>query len=188
MRAGPLFVLGGRELPENWRLKELPKSELSTESAELIIYDAGFGECIVSPETDTKKLDQDQWWLIVESWLKTAIPWRWNGLTEDVNNIFPVVDSLGIPVRGLYFLMLLFALVIGPVNLIVLSRKNRRIWLLWTTPVISLVTCLAVFAYATFAEGWKRQIRTEGLTILDESARRANDHWLDRLLFGSDPE
>ena len=170
---GSLFVLGGRELPKSWRLKELPKSELSTEAATLIIYDAGFGECIVSPETDTKKLDQDQWWLIVESWLKTAIPWRWNGLTEDVNEIFPVVDSLGIPVRGLYFLMLLFALVIGPVNLIVLSRKNRRIWLLWTTPVISLVTCLAVFAYATFAEGWKRQIRTEGLTILDERVRRA---------------
>ena len=170
---GSLFVLGGRELPESWRLKELPKSELSTESAELIIYDVGFGECIVSPETDTKKLDQDQWWLIVASWLETAVPWRWNGVTEDINNIFPVVDSLGIPVRGLYFLMLLFALVIGPVNLIVLSRKNRRIWMLWTTPVISLITCLAVFAYATFAEGWKRQIRTEGLTILDEKTRRA---------------
>lgn len=45
--------------------------------------------------------------------------------------------------------------------------------MLWTTPVISLVTCLAVFAYATFSEGWKRHIRTEGLTILDEKTHRA---------------
>ena len=170
---GSLFVLGAQELPESWELKELPKSSLSTEAAELIVYDAGFGECIVSPEIDTGNLDQDQWWQIVESWLNTAVPWRWDGLIDDVNNIFPVVDSLGIPVRGLYFLMLLFALAIGPVNLIVLSRKKRRIWLLWTTPVISLVACLAVLTYATFAEGWKRRIRTEGLTILDEKARRA---------------
>ena len=170
---GSLFVLGARELPESWGLKELTKSELSAGIGGLIVYDVGFGECIVNPEIDITKLGQNQWSHVVGSWLKTAAPWRWEGLIEEVNNIFPVVDSLGIPVRGLYFLMLLFALAIGPMNFIVLSRKKRRIWMLWTTPVISLVTCLAVFTYATFAEGWKRRIRTEGLTILDEKARRA---------------
>ena len=45
--------------------------------------------------------------------------------------------------------------------------------MLWTTPAISLITCLAVFAYATFAEGWNRHARTEGLTLLDERSRRA---------------
>jgi hypothetical protein len=69
--------------------------------------------------------------------------------------------------------MLLFAVAIGPVNLIVLSRKKRRIWMLWTTPAISLITCLAVFAYATFAEGWNRHARTDGLTLLDERSQRA---------------
>ena len=170
---GSLFVLGGRGLPEQWGLKVLPKSELSTTAAGLTLYDVGFGECIVSPQIDTTELNHDQWSQVMESWLRTAIPWRWEGLSGDVNNIFPVVDSLGVPVRGLYFLMLLFALVVGPANLIVLSRKKRRIWILWTTPVISLVTCLAVFAYATFSEGWKRHIRTEGLTILDERTHRA---------------
>lgn len=170
---GSLFVLGGRELPEQWGLKVLPKSELSTAAAGLTLYDVGFGECIVSPQIDTTGLNHDQWSQVMESWLRTAIPWRWEGLSGDVNNIFPVVGSLGVPVRGLYFLMLLFALIVGPANLIVLSRKKRRIWILWTTPVISLVTCLAVFAYATFSEGWKRHIRTEGLTILDERTHRA---------------
>ena len=170
---GSLFVLGGRELPEQWGLKMLPKSELSTPAAGLTLYDVGFGECIVSSQMDTAELNHDQWSQVMASWLRTATPWRWEGLSGDVNNIFPVVDSLGIPVRGLYFLMLLFALTVGPVNLIVLSRKKRRIWMLWTTPVISLITCLAVFAYATFSEGWKRHIRTEGLTILDEKTHRA---------------
>ena len=94
-------------------------------------------------------------------------------MVDGANTIFPVVNKLGIPVRGLFLLMLLFAVTIGPLNLILLSRRKRRIWMLWTTPVISLVTCFAVFAYATFGEGWNRHARTEGLTILDERVRRA---------------
>ncbi len=170
---GALLVLGARELPEKWRLKESLQPEPPTGAAGVDIYHIGFGQCIVSPETDTKSLNQKQWRQIVESWLKTAAPWHWGNSVEEANRIFPVVGKLGIPVRGLFLLMLLFAVTIGPVNLIVLSRKKRRIWLLWTTPVISLVTCFAVFAYATFAEGWKRVVRTEGLTILDERAHRA---------------
>ena len=170
---GALFVLGRQELPESWKLEESLKSEISTDSAEIAIYDVGFGQCIVSPKMDTTGLNQNQWRLIVESWMQTALPWRWEDRIEESNTMFPVVNSLGIPVRGLFFLMLLFAVAIGPVNLIVLSLKKRRIWMLWTTPVISALTCLAVFTYATFAEGWNRHARTEGLTILDERDRRA---------------
>ena len=170
---GALFVLGGRELPKGWKLEESLKSNFSTDAAEIAVYDVGFGQCIVSPDMDTKDLDRGQWHLIVGSWMRTAIPWRWEGRTEQSNTILPVVSGLGIPVRGLFFLMLLFAVVIGPVNLIVLSRKKRRIYMLWTIPAISAITCLAVFLYATFAEGWNRHARTEGLTILDERDHRA---------------
>ena len=170
---GALFVLGGGELPESWKLEESLKSKISTDATEIAVYDVGFGQCIISPGLDTKGLNQNQWRLIVGSWLQTALPWRWEDGIEEDNTMFPVVSSLGIPARGLFFLMLLFAVVIGPVNLIVLSRKKRRIWMLWTTPVISVITCLAVFTYATFAEGWNRRARTEGLTILDERVHRA---------------
>ncbi len=170
---GALFVLGGAELPQNWTLEESLKSELSTESAEFAAYNVGFGQCIVSPEMDMKGLSQDQWRAIVGSWMQTVLPWRWEDGIEEGNTLFPVVSSLGIPVRGLFFLMVLFAVAIGPVNLIVLSRKKRRIWMLWTAPVISVITCLAVFTYATFGEGWNRHARTEGLTILDERVHRA---------------
>ena len=170
---GALFVLEGRELPESWGLNGALKSELSNNAGRLIVCNVGFGECIVSPEMDTKSLDQDQWRRVVASWLKTAAPWQWESVVDGANTIFPVVNKLGIPVRGLFLLMLLFAVTIGPLNLILLSRRKRRIWMLWTTPVISLVACCAVFAYATFGEGWNRHARTEGLTILDERVRRA---------------
>ena len=170
---GALFVLGGQDLPESWELRESLKSELATDSARIAAYDVGFGQCIVSAEMDTAGLDQNQWAWVIESWLKTAAPWQWEGSVEEANDMFPLVSNVAIPVRGLFLLMLLFAIAIGPANLIVLSRKKRRIWMLWTTPVISLITCLAVFTYATFAEGWNRHARTEGLTILDEGAYRA---------------
>lgn len=170
---GALFVLGEQEQPESWGLKESLKPEFPTDSEGIAVYNVGFGQYIVSPATDAKNLNQKQWRHVIESWTKTGIPWQWNNSVEDANRIFPVVGRLGIPVRGLFLLMLLFAVAIGPVNLIVLSRKKRRIWLLWTTPVVSLMTCLTVFAYATFAEGWKQVARTEGLTILDERVHRA---------------
>jgi hypothetical protein len=169
---GALLVLGGRELPESWGLKESLKSELHT-GAGIAVYDVSFGQCIVSSGLDTKNLGQSQWRWVVESWLKTTVPWRSGISVEEANRMFPVVNKLGIPVRGLFLLMLLFVVVIGPANLIVLSHKKRRIWMLWTTPVISLITCLAVFAYATFAEGWNRHARTDGLTLLDERSQRA---------------
>ena len=170
---GALLVLGGLELPESWELRESQRSEPLTDAVGLVNYNIGFGQCMVSTEMDTKGLKPEQWREIVDSWVKTAAPWQVVRSVEDANNVFPVTEGLGIPVRGLFLLMLLFAVVIGPVNLIVLSRQKRRIWMLWTVPVISLLTCLAVLTYATFAEGWNRHGRTEGLTLLDERIHRA---------------
>jgi hypothetical protein len=171
---GALLVLGGLELPESWELRESQRSDPLADSVGLVNYNIGFGQCIVSTETDTKGLKSEQWREIVDSWVKTATPWQIGWSIEEANHRFPVVSKgLGVPVRGLFLLILLFAVAIGPVNLIVLSRKKRRIWMLWTTPVISLITCLAVFGYATFAEGWTRHARIEGLTLLDERTHRA---------------
>jgi hypothetical protein len=69
--------------------------------------------------------------------------------------------------------MILFAVLIGPVNLFVLGKMQRRIWLLWTVPAISLFTCLLVFAYMVVAEGWQGRSNIVAITILDEGQRRA---------------
>ena len=166
---GALLVLGGDNLPENW----ISRIEIPDKSAGIANSRVGFGEFFISAEMDTTSLNQTQWRQIVHSWMKTATPWQAQLSVAEANSRFPVVDDFGVPVRGLFLLMLVFAIVIGPVNLIVLSRKRRRIWMLWTVPVISLTTCFAVFLYATFAEGWNRYIRTEGLTILDQRVNRA---------------
>ena len=56
--------------------------------------------------------------------------------------------------RGLLLVVLLFAVLIGPANLFILSRKRRQIWLFWTVPLLSLLASVSVFGYAAFAEGW----------------------------------
>ena len=81
------------------------------------------------------------------------------------------------PVKGLFVLVLLFTIGIGPVNIWVLSRYRKRIWLWWNVPAVSLLTCLAVFCYALLAEGWTPRGKIASLTVLDERAiaRRRSD-------------
>jgi hypothetical protein len=84
-----------------------------------------------------------------------------------------VVDGLTVPIRGLFVAMTLFAIVAGPVNLFFLAKQNRRIWILWTLPLLSIATCVVVIVYATVSEGWMRVARTEAVTLLDPATREA---------------
>ena len=163
---GSLAVLGSAELPESWR-------RLRTRPGGFAAYEAGFGECLVHPGDRIEKWDGERLKALADSWVRTAGTWQNQRNTQTAHEKFPVVDDLGIPVKGLFILMLLFTLAIGPVNLLVLTLKKRRIWLLWTTPIISLLTCLAVFGYMLISEGWQGHLRTETVTLLDEGSHRA---------------
>ncbi|HEY8459131.1 MAG TPA: hypothetical protein VIM99_02055, partial [Blastocatellia bacterium] len=117
-----------------------------------------------------------QWESIKYSWTRARQPGKTYSEITDINDDFPVIESekIGIPVRGLFVLMLAFVIAIGPINLIWLSRKRRKIWLLWTAPAIALITCLAVTVFALFGEGVSAISRAETFTILDESSHRAS--------------
>ncbi len=84
-----------------------------------------------------------------------------------------VAGEFNVPVRGLLILVILFAVGIGPVNLWLLSRRQKRMWLWWNVPAVSVLTCLAVFAYSLFSEGFTGRGRTVVLTLLDENAHHA---------------
>jgi hypothetical protein len=173
---GVLVVLGPGEpsLPASWARRRAPQG--------LTEYHAGFGRCLVSADRDPSKWDETHWQLLDQAWSQTASPWQQAGrsLTE-LNNTFPVVDDIGVPVRGLFVLMIAFSVALGPVNLTVLGRKKKRIWMLWTVPLISFVTCVLVFGYMIVSEGWQGRARLTALTILDENERRATT--LGRMAF-----
>ena len=93
---------------------------------------------------------------------------------EKPGNLYDLlIAEATVPVRGLFALVLLFGVGIGPANLWLLSRYKRRIWLWWNVPVISLLTCLAVFGYSLASEGFTGRGKTASMTLLDERCHRA---------------
>jgi hypothetical protein len=69
--------------------------------------------------------------------------------------------------------MLAFVIIIGPVNIIYLSRHKRRTQMLWTIPAISFATTLLVFAYSLLHEGITPDTRIVGMTVLDQTSHHA---------------
>lgn len=164
---GTLLVLNAWEPPEPWRAEGRSMNGL-------IEYFAGFGLFLVLAEPSSG-LTEPVLRLLKEEWTKSRAPWSSPTASFDfANTSFPVIENASIPVRGLLLIMLLFVILIGPVNLIVLTKKKKRIWLLFTVPVISLATCLAVSGYSLFSEGWSGRARYLSFTVLDERSHRAS--------------
>lgn len=164
---GTLAVMGGGEAPKTWSEYHgrVPRG--------IRMYHTGFGQCIFYDGDDLRRLGPDQASLLCHNWDYTFSPWQ---SRRDVNyghKALPVVENIRVPVRGLFFAILAFSLLIGPVNVFVLARKGKRIWLLWTVPAISFVTCLCLAIYSLLAEGTTATVRMRSFTILDERTRRA---------------
>ena len=79
----------------------------------------------------------------------------------------PLVDDK-LPVKSLFSLLLFFALVGGPVNIWVLAKKERRLWIFWTLPLLAIVTAVILVGSVILGEGWLRVQKSSSLTLLDE--------------------
>jgi hypothetical protein len=164
---GSLLVLGTANVPESWKKRR-------TDTAGVAVYPTGFGTALVCDKTNYSAWPVERWSAIADAWVESsANPWHQVTSATNAYSLLRVVDDVGIPVGGLFTLMLLFTVAIGPLNLWLLGRKGRRLWMLWTVPSISFVTCLAVFGYMLLVEGWQGHLRTEGVTLLDENSHRA---------------
>ena len=136
-------------------------------------FHVGFGLWLALDASDTKSLNVQQRRKLLDAASHSQSPWRSEHDSATANAAWPVVEDHGLPLRGLVAILLVFVILIGPVNVFVLSRRNRRIWLLWTIPAISGVTCLLVFGYSFVSEGFTPSVRLEGVTLLDQINHRA---------------
>jgi hypothetical protein len=162
---GCLMVQGAWTVPASWESHR-------KQFGDLTVYYPGFGVCFVR-RAGLGAWKPEQGRMLVEAWLHGELPWTQIRSIPEANRAFPIIGKPEVPVRGLFLVMLLFALAIGPVNLLLLGRLKRRIWLLWTVPLVSVATSAAVLGYMTVTEGWKGHVRSAGLTFLDEVAGRA---------------
>jgi hypothetical protein len=110
----------------------------------------------------------------------TMAPWpgefwlaRGKGFEAPVDREVQIVSEVTVPVRGLLLVVICFAIGIGPVNVWLLSRRDKKMWLWWIVPTVSLATCLAVFGFSLASEGITGRGRTALITLLDENTHRA---------------
>ncbi|BAM04740.1 hypothetical protein PSMK_25810 [Phycisphaera mikurensis NBRC 102666] len=166
LAGGQLVVVtdteGERPMPPGW-----PRAAGSGDAA------IGLGKVSWwGPEAPEREADA-----AAEAWIKDALAHGNAALrpltAEQAERSFPVVEGLTTPVRGLVLLMLVFAVLIGPVNIGLLAYHKRRMWLLWTVPLGSAVFSVGVIAFAFLSEGVSPQARTQAVTYLDQTTREA---------------
>ncbi|HEX5400407.1 MAG TPA: hypothetical protein VFY06_15270 [Verrucomicrobiae bacterium] len=168
LAGGNVMLFGETSPPAAWHSSKNNSLDGDTE------YDAGFGHCFTFNSKNPSTVHAP----FVQSLRGTVRDTArfWQSLptdTSSANTALPIVESLKIPTRGIVFIMLLFIIAIGPVNIFVLNRCKRRTWMLWTIPAISFATTLLVFAYSLLREGITPDTRIVGLTLLDQAGHHA---------------
>ncbi len=173
---GSLAVMGLGQLSDDWaRLdSRLANRELVSDSSER--YEIGFGLLFLSePPFFPTSSRPPAHTAIYDSWLETQEPWLLIYTAAGANKVFPVakpVDTMA-SLRRMFFLALLFAAVIGPLNIAVLRRKKQMMRLYWTAPAISLTACLLFVLYFAVFEGVSKYTRVASLTMIDQESRLA---------------
>ncbi len=86
---------------------------------------------------------------------------------------FPVLKESAISAAVLVVLILLFAIITGPLALIYLSLKKRKILMIWFTPIVSVAFSLFIIIYSITSEGLYSRVHSVSYTYLDENNQRA---------------
>ena len=77
-------------------------------------------------------------------------------------------DVKMVSAQWLMILIYAFAFLIGPVNVYVLHKMRKKIWVFWTVPVASAVCCLMIFGYYLIFESSVLLVKKQALTFLDQ--------------------
>ena len=85
----------------------------------------------------------------------------------------PIDGVGGIPTKAYLSMLVLFSVIIGPLNYLYLWRKRQQVLLVLTVPVISLVFIAVLAAYAFLGEGLAVRGRAATFTILDQTTKQA---------------
>ena len=169
---GILFIQGSGkafEIPTPW-------GKSSKKIRKMTVWNVGYGRVAIAPR-DNKKLES--------SWqeLKDICNPVRNRLCEasaqnayNINQRFPIIEKMQISPLVLLVILIIFTIIIGPVNILYLTKKKKKLMLLITIPVISIIFTIAVFVYSYTAEGWHARSRYDTMTLLDQQNGRATSY------------
>ncbi|MBC8128444.1 MAG: hypothetical protein H8M99_14985 [Gloeobacteraceae cyanobacterium ES-bin-144] len=120
-----------------------------------ISKDPGFGSCLIKNIGSDHKLDPDETLNLVSK--QNPVRKRVESIITDYDGTWPLQSHFGSQAfhYGIFIaVLILFAILVGPVNLFVLAKSDRRHRLFITTPIISLGASLLLIALIIFQDGF----------------------------------
>jgi hypothetical protein len=148
------------------------------EEPPFLLRPCGMGTLVAISADQPFPGSEDDW-----KWIFNCVPrnhWLWfqrNGFSLHRANsdywsfLIPGVGQA--PVLSFLLLVTLFAVIIGPLNYMFLSRVRRLYLLLVTVPAGALLITLALFGYAVVTDGLGVRLRARSYTDLDQRTGRA---------------
>jgi hypothetical protein len=84
------------------------------------------------------------------------------------------LPGLELPYRALTLILLLFAVVIGPINFYLVRKTGKPVLLLVTVPAIALLFSIGLFAYGALAQGLDVRASSATFALLDQRSHRSS--------------
>jgi hypothetical protein len=97
------------------------------------------------------------------------------------------LPGLELPIRSMALVLILFSVLIGPVNMYVVKRMRKPALLLLTVPAIALVFSILLFAYGAFAQGLDVRAKRQTFTLLDQRLHRSSAAEVREVFAGLSP-
>jgi hypothetical protein len=85
----------------------------------------------------------------------------------------PIPGIEGVPARAYFSILIVFAVLIGPINYWILWRKRREVLFVLTAPFISAIFIVLLAGYVVVGEGLSVSGRVVSFTMLDEVRHQA---------------
>ena len=85
----------------------------------------------------------------------------------------PIPGVAGVPARAYFLILIVFSLLIGPVNYWLLWRARQQVLLVLTAPLISAMFILLLAGYVVAGEGLGVRARAVTFTMLDQARKGA---------------
>jgi hypothetical protein len=133
-------------------------------------FQAGLGTLLLAAGLSPEELSAEGQEAVLEDLHGGTRPWEQLQVGSTEERLLPTDRR---PERGLFLVLALFALGVGPLALLWLKRRGRPILILAVVPVASFVTCGVLIAGLFAYEGIDVRQRIDTLTFLDQEARRA---------------
>jgi len=147
----------------------LPVMRQLTDFAPVPAAAHGFGFVTLVPD----KIDSDTLNTLELCWRTSELSSGSMWAANDMITPIPLLEDQSLPLKSLFSLLVVFAVVGGPVNLWVLAKKQRRLWIFWTLPLLGIITAVILVGSVIVSEGWVRIQKTTSMTLLDERTGEA---------------